>query len=196
MGVPLYRQQQQCAPRGLNLPRQNMANCIMHAQHRLQPIYDRMKEKRLEQDIIHADGTTIQVRKEDDKKAQSQSYMWWLYRSGRDGPGIVLFEYQPARSGEHPKAFLKGFKGCLVTDACAGCNAIPGVARVGCWGHARRGFDEAIKAFGRRAKDPKPLEGHNFCNELFDIEREIEALGPHLVSPPIDLDIPCVRDKV
>jgi transposase len=177
MGVPLYRQEQQLARRGVNLSRQNMANWIMHAQHWLQPIYDRMKEKLLAQDIIYADETTLQVLREDGKKAESQSYMW-LYRSGRDGPGIVLFEYQPTRSAEHPKEFLKAFKGYLVTDAYAGYNGIPNVTRVGCWAHARRGFDEAIKAAGKRAKDPKSLEGIKFCNELFDIERKLKDADP------------------
>ena len=170
MGVPLYRQEQQWSRRGVNLSRQNMANWIMHAQHWLQPIYDRMKEKLLAQGIIYADETTIQVLQEDGKKAESQSYMW-LYRSGRASPGIVLFEYQPTRSGEHPKGFL-------VTDAYAGYNGIPDVTRVSCWAHARRDFDEAIKAAGRRAQDPKSLEGLKFCNALFDIERELEDLDP------------------
>ena len=170
MGVPLYRQEQQWSRRGVNLSRQNMANWIMHAQHWLQPIYDRMKEVLLSQDIIFADETTLQVLQEDGKKAESQSYMW-LYRSGRAGPGIVLFEYQPTRSGEHPKGFL-------VTDAYAGYNGIPDVTRVSCWAHARRDFDEAIKAAGRRAQDPKSLEGLKFCNALFDIERELEDLDP------------------
>ena len=80
------------------MSRQNMANWIMAAQHWLQPIYDRMKQVLLSQDIIFADETTLQVLQEDGKKAESQSYMW-LYRSGRYGPGIVLFEYQPTRSG-------------------------------------------------------------------------------------------------
>ena len=170
MGVPLYRQEQQWSRRGVNLSRQNMANWIMHAQHWLQPIYDRMKEVLLSQDIIFADETTLQVLQEDGKKAESQSYMW-LYRSGRASPGIVLFEYQPTRSGEHPKGFL-------VTDAYAGYNGIPDVTRVSCWAHARRDFDEAIKAAGRRAQDPKSLEGLKFCNALFDIERELEDLDP------------------
>ena len=157
MGVPLYRQEQQWARKGINLSRQNMSNWIMHAQTWLQPIYDRMKAKLLEQGIIHADETTLQVLNEDGKKAESQSYMW-LYRSGRFGPGIVLYEYQPSRAREHPREFLKGFKGYLVTDAYAGYNDIPDVI-VGCWAHARRGFDEAIKAAGKGRKNLKQRKG-------------------------------------
>jgi transposase len=177
MGVPLYRQEQQWARRGINLTRQNMSNWIMHAQNWLQPIYDRMKEVLLNQAIIHADETTVQVLEEAGKKAESKSYMW-LYRSGRYGPGIVLYEYQPSRSGEHPKEFLKGFEGYLVTDCYVGYKDIPKVTRVACWAHARRGFDEALKAAGKRAKDSKALEGLKFCNELFSIEDELGDLEP------------------
>ena len=87
-----------------------MANWIMAAQHWLQHIYDRMMEVLLSQDIIFADETTLQVLQEDVKKAESQSYMW-LFRSGRYGPWIVLYEFQPSRAGEHTNELLIGFKG-------------------------------------------------------------------------------------
>ena len=80
------------------------------------------------------------------------------------------YEYQPTRSGEHPKEFLKGYKGYLVTDAYGGYNGITDVTRVGCWAHARRGGDEAFKAAGKRSIAPHAAEGLKFCNDLFDIE--------------------------
>ena len=43
----------------------------------------------LEQDILHADETTLQVLSEPGRSATSKSYMW-LYRTGRDVPAIVL----------------------------------------------------------------------------------------------------------
>jgi hypothetical protein len=39
----------------------------------------------------------------------------------------VLYEYQPIRAGEHPRNFLKGFKGNLHSDGCAEYHAIPDV---------------------------------------------------------------------
>ena len=68
MGVPLYRQEQQWSRRGVNLSRQNMANWIMHAQHWLQPIYDRMKEKLLAQGIIYADENNPKYSRRTAKK--------------------------------------------------------------------------------------------------------------------------------
>ncbi|NLJ79933.1 MAG: transposase [Firmicutes bacterium] len=48
----------------------------------------------------------MQVLKEEGKKPQSKSYMW-LYRLGRCGPGILLYEYQPSRSKEHLSKFCR-----------------------------------------------------------------------------------------
>jgi transposase len=176
--VPLYRQEQQWERRGVSISRQNMSNWIMHAASNwLQPIYDAMKAELKKQDIIHADETSVQVLAEDGKKAQSKSFMW-LYRSGRHGPGIVLYEYQPSRAREHPLKFLCGFKGYLASDGYAGYNDIPDVINVGCWAHARRGFDEAVKVAGKEAKNSKATEGLKFCNQLYAIERELVGYEP------------------
>lgn len=178
MGSPLYRQEQQWARRGVNISRQNMANWISHAaENWFEPVYERMKAELLAQDIIMADETTIQCLKEDGKKAESKSYMW-LYRSGRYSPGIVLYEYQSSRGREHPRDFLKGFSGFLQTDGYAGYNNIPNVTNIGCLAHARRKFDEAIKAAGGKGKHPKACEGLDFCSRLYDIERELSLLEP------------------
>ena len=179
MGVPLYRQEQQWARRGILLSRQNMANWVVHAaQNWFEPIYTRMKEILLEQDIIMADETSIQVLREDGKTPESKSFMW-VYRSGRYGPGIVLYEYQPSRAQDHPKEFLKGFKGYLTTDGYAVYNSLPDdVINTGCWSHARRKFDEAIKASGGKQKNPKALEGLEFIKKLYDIERALKEHDP------------------
>src|SRR5690554_3741194 len=136
-----------------------------------------MREMLLTENVIMADETSIQVLKEDGKAAESKSFMW-VYRSGRYGHGIVLYEYQPSRAREHPKLFLQDFKGYLQSDGYAGYNGLPNVTHVGCWAHARRGFDEAIKAAGKRSKAPQAAEGLKFCNDLFDIENALEDVDP------------------
>jgi transposase len=178
MGVPLYRQEQQWLRRGVGLSRQNMSNWVQYAaQNWFQPIYDKMRETLLAESVIMADETSIQVLKEDGKAAESKSFMW-VYRSGRYGPGIVLYEYQPSRAREHPKLFLQGFKGYLQSDGYAGYTGLPDVTNVGCWAHARRGFDEAIKAAGGKSKSPKALEGLDFCRQLYRIEKNLDDKTP------------------
>ncbi|MBT2673223.1 transposase [Streptomyces sp. ISL-14] len=92
----------------------------------------------------------------------------WLYRTGRDDIPIVLYDYQPTRAGEQPKRFLTGYQGYLQVDGYSGYNQVPDVTLVGCWAHARRKFDEALKALpdSQKGKKVKASEGLYFCNQL------------------------------
>jgi len=71
----------------------------------------------LKRDLLCADETTLQVLREPGKTARSKSYMW-LYRTAGDGldKPVVLYDYQPSRSQQHPKHFLRGYKGFLHCD--------------------------------------------------------------------------------
>jgi transposase len=178
-GMPLYRQEQAFGRLGVELSRQTLANWMIQASERwLTPLYDRMHEHLLKQDILHADETTLQVLSEPGRAATSKSYLW-LYRTGRDGPGIVLYDYQTTRASKHPTKFLTGFKGYLHVDGYGGYNALTNIALVGCWAHARRKFTEAIKALpaDKRNTQVAAKEGLEFCNRLFAIEREIKELS-------------------
>jgi transposase len=178
-GMPLYRQEQSFARLGVELSRQTLANWMILVSDRwLTPLYDRMHEHLLNTSILHADETTLQVLKEPGRAATSKSYLW-LYRTGRDGPGIVLYDYQTTRASKHPTRFLTGFKGYLHVDGYSGYNDLPSVTLVGCWAHARRKFDEALKALPaeKRNADLAAKEGLKFCNQLFAIEKDIKDLS-------------------
>ena len=118
MGSPLYRQEQEWNRKGLMLSRQTMSNWLLRcAEDWLKPVYDVLKAHLVQHDLLHADETELQVLHEDGKKAQTKSYMWLYRTSGDAAHPVVLYEYQPSRSGDNPKAFLKGFHGYLQTDA-------------------------------------------------------------------------------
>jgi transposase len=177
--MPLYRQEQQLSRLGIELSRQTMANWLLNAADPwLKVIYDRMHEELLNRDILHADETTLQVLKEPGRNAETKSYMW-LYRTGREGPPIVLYDYQTTRASKHPDKFLSGFKGYLNTDGYSGYGKLTGITPVGCWAHARRKFTEALKALPADQKD-KPViasVGLDYCNKLFTIERELKDIS-------------------
>lgn len=181
MGVPLYRQEQELLRSGILLSRQTMSNWLIRcAEDWLGPIYRRLKVHLLEQEILHADETTVQVLREPGKAAQSKSYMW-LYRSGRDMPRpIVLYEYQPSRKASHPEAFLKDFKGYLHTDGYSAYHGLPDDIVVGCWwAHLRRKFDEALKALPNKDRGGcSALRGKRYCDRLFEIERGLDGRTP------------------
>jgi transposase len=172
---PLYRQEQQFARLGLTISRQTLANWMIYgADQWLSLLWNRMKEHLLKQEILHADETTLQVLREPGKAAQNDSYLW-LYRTGYTGPSIILYEYQPTRSGEHPRNFLSGFSGHLHVDGYAGYNKVSGVTLVGCWAHARRKYDEALKVLSKEDRiGTLAQQGLDFCNQLFAIERELK----------------------
>jgi len=179
-GVPLYRQEQHYARLGIDLSRGVLSNWMIKGSEWLELIYRRLKQKLLEQEVLHADETTLQVLKEPGRPAESQSYMW-LYRTGGMGPPIVLFEYQPSRSGEHPRRFLDGFKGYLHADGYAGYHDIPNVTLCGCWAHFRRKADEALKGLPvkqRRSGNSMSQQLLDRINQLFVIERELKLKSP------------------
>lgn len=176
--LPLYRQEQQFIRLGVDLSRQTMANWMMLGADRwLDPLYQHMHAHLLKQDILHADETTFPVLHEPGKAATAKSYLW-MYRTGHIGPPIILYEYQPTRSGDHPRRFLTEFKGYLHVDGYAGYHKVANVVLVACWAHSRRKFAEALKALpeGKHSATTASAEGLSFCNQLFDIERKLKIV--------------------
>ena len=180
MGSPLYRQEQEFKYAGIELSRQTMSNWILKASNGwLTPIFETLHEELLKHDILHADETTLQVLHEPGKSAQSKSYIW-LYRTGRDAAHpIVLYEYQPDRKADNPISFLKSFRGYLHTDGYQAYGKLENVTLVGCWAHARRKFDEAVKALPKsQQKTSSAGIGLLYCSRLFEIENRIAELPP------------------
>lgn len=180
MGSPLYRQEKEWNRQGIMLSRQTMSNWILRAaEDWLKPIYEALHRELLKREVLHADETTLQVLREPGKAAQSKSYMW-LYRTGGDtSHPIVLYEYQQDRKAEHAEGFLKGFSGYLHTDGYAGYHRLGGSVKVvGCWAHARRKFDEAIKCLPKEKQETAVAnEGLQYCNALFSLEKEFAQLS-------------------
>ena len=86
-----------------------------------------------------------------------------------------MFEYQPNRKKKHPFEFLKGFSGYPHTDGYAGYHDLPEeIVVVGCWAHARRKFDEALKAIPEKDREGSGAErSKRYCDQLFTIERQL-----------------------
>lgn len=73
------------------------------------------------------------------------------------------------------------FKGYLHVDGYAGYHKVAGVTLVGCWAHARRKYNEALKVAPPEIKgNPEAVaqQGLAYCNELFAIERDLKDVPP------------------
>ena len=181
MGSPLYRQENEFKRQGIPLKRQTMSNWLVWTSEQLlTPVCNQLHKELLKRAVLHADETTLQVLHEPGKTPQGKSYMWLYRTSGDTDRPIVLYEYQPDRKQEHPQEFLKGFRGYLHTDGYPGYHNLPeGIIVVGCWAHARRKFDEAMKSLPKgKAKNSSAAQGLAYCNLLFKIEEGLAGLSP------------------
>ena len=148
--VPLYRLEKEFERYGLAISRANMANWMIRlSEEYLSVFYDHLHRKIYDFDVIGADETPVEVNK-DGRPAGSKSYIW-VYRSGgiSSTHHIVLYEYQKTRNASHPVRFLKDYEGICVTDGYqvyhSAEKTLEHVTIAGCWVHARRYFDEALK---------------------------------------------------
>ena len=176
-GLPLARQEKIWAREGVSLSRATLANWVIQcSQTWLKPVYRHLKRYLLEDSVIHADETVVQVLKEEGKAPTSESRMWVYASSQRSGTPIRYFEYQPSRSGKHAAAFLKGFRGCLVTDGYSGYHQVEGVTHCGCWAHMKRRWREAMPK-GATKETSKAAVGYEYCNKLFALEKKYARLN-------------------
>lgn len=184
-GLPLYRQEKIFERLGLDLSRATLAHWMVKMGDLVEPLVEQIRREVQRGSFVQCDETPFQVLKEPGKRAQSQSYLWVL-RGGEPAHPLIYYEYDPSRSGEVPKRLLRGFEGFLQTDGYEGYAAIgrePGVVHVGCWAHARRKFDEALrgqrskKGAKRTTKQSKARQALTQIQALYAIERSLKGVS-------------------
>ena len=178
--LPLYRQETILQRIGVDIPRATLANWMIEAGQLIQPLINLLRDRLLAHDIIQMDETTVQVLKEPGKTAQSKSYLW-LQRGGPPAQPIVLYDYDPGRGQAVPLRLLEGFKGALQTDGYDGYNAavaMGGLTHIGCFAHARRKFDEAIKAQGKHRRGGLAHRGLVLIQKLYGVEKAVRQAMP------------------
>ena len=180
-GMPLHRIEKGFTYDGAAISRQTMAGWVIKcADVYMAGIYDLMARRLLEETALHADETTLQVLKEPGRPARSKSYEWVYRTSGGAEHPIVVFDYKETRKKEHPREFLKGFKGLLHTDGYEAYHSLPsGITVVGCWAHLRRKWENLLKTLPEaRRKGSEAERGLRHINLLFEHERGFEKLKP------------------
>ncbi len=177
-GLPLYRQEHMWGRMGVDIPRATMASWMIKVGELMTPLLNLMEEDLLASGAVQGDETRVQVLNEGGRPATSTSYMWVRGRHYPGAPPIVLFEYDPTRSGEVARRLFAGYKGYLQADAYGGYNGIcesDGIIRVGCWAHARRKFIEATKASAKGVGLAN--EAIAMIRKLYEVEESIRDVG-------------------
>ena len=94
---------------------------------------------------------------------------------------IVLYEYQRTRNASHPREFLKDFSGICVTDGYQVYHTIENEREdlkiAGCWSHARRRFDEAVKVLPKaKQKDSRAYLALTMIQAIYREEKQLKEL--------------------
>ena len=179
-GLPLYRQTTMLQRIGMELSRATLSNWMIKLGILILPLINLLRDYLLASGYIQMDETTVQVLNEKDRPATSKSYMWVQRSFSTDGT-IILFDYDPTRKQEVPKRLLEGFSGYLQTDGYAGYNLVGSMDTIilfACWAHARRKFDDAVKALGKKGKlkPGRAQKGLSFIQSLYQVERQAKKM--------------------
>lgn len=178
--LPLYRQEQMFRQFEIDLNRKTLSEWMIRCAALLQPVYQRLKAIQLQQQVIQADETPLKVVHED----KSRCYMW-VYCTGTDSPdenlqndppNIVLYDYQPSRSGQCAKDWLGDYTHYLQVDGYVAYEQTR-AKLVGCFAHARRKFVEA-KQVQVKGKTGKADWAISHISKLYRIESEIKGMDP------------------
>lgn len=168
--LPLYRLEQIAARQNVPLSRSTQADWVGRVGFALQPLVDRLTELLLKRAVLHADETP--VAQLDPGAGKTKKAYLWSYRSNDldEGAPIVVFDYQPGRSGSHAGNFLQDWTGHLMVDDYAGYKALfgKGIVELACWAHARRKF------FDLHAANQSPIaaEALKRIAKLYAVEQD------------------------
>lgn len=152
---------------------------ILCVERYLAILYDYLHEKIYDYHVLQADETPVRVTKE--TRTEGDRRYMWVYRTGKmyQDHQIVLYEYQPTRNASHPREFLREFQGICVTDGYQVYHTIEkereDLRIAGCWAHARRRFDEAVKALPKASQ--KNALGYLALKQIQAIYREEAKLS-------------------
>lgn len=170
--VPNYRQEEDWAKMGLPITRKEISNWhIKASQYYLEPLYNLLREKLLEQSLLHADETSYRVLESD-----SQLTYYWTFLSGKaEKQGITLYHHDQRRSGLVVQEFLGDYSGYVHCDMWSAYRQLEEAELVGCWAHVRRKFFEATP----KQADNSSLgaKGLAYCDQLFSLEGGWESLS-------------------
>jgi transposase len=157
--LPLYRIEKMLERAGCPIARSTLCDFFHRGADHLNPIYRRLLEVAKHDPYLHADETTLKVQR---KGECLRGWIWALLSKQS-----IVYVFNESRGGAVADSLLAGTEGFLIIDGYAGYNGVvgdDGRTRVGCWGHARRRFWEAMSTV------PEAREVLDLIVELYRIE--------------------------
>ncbi|MCG8700638.1 MAG: IS66 family transposase [Bacteroidales bacterium] len=143
--LPFHRQLAMLKLTGVSISASTVNDWFAGSCDMLRALYLRLKEIVLSSDYIQVDESTVPVI--DNKKHKTVKAYLWMVRSVMEKQ--VFFHYDKgSRAGKVVVELLKDYQGAVQTDGYEAYSIYEqkkGVLLLGCWAHARRKFNEALK---------------------------------------------------
>lgn len=143
--LPFHRQLAMFKLEGIKIPASTVNDWFVGCGDLLRALYYRLREIVLESDYIQVDESTVPVINEEKHRAV-KAYLW-VVRSVMKN--LVFFHYDKgSRAQRVVIELLRDYKGAVQTDGYEAYSIYEnkkGVLLLGCWAHARRKFNEALK---------------------------------------------------
>jgi transposase len=173
--LPLYRQEGIFARAGLAIPQSTLGAWVGACGVQLQPLVDALREELLQQGVLHADETPVQMLMPGKGKTH-RAYLWAYTATQFADVRAVVYDFADSRAGEHARAFLGDWRGKLVCDDYGGYKAgfAQGVTEIGCMAHARRKFYELHANHQSQIAE----QALKYFAALYDVERDVAQLKP------------------
>jgi transposase len=182
--LPLYRQAQMLASRGIAIDRSTLAFWVGYAAAELAPLVRRMREILLGSARLAVDETPAPVL--DPGRGRTKTgYFWAIARDDRPwggaDPPAVVYSYAPGRGAEEGLKPLAGYAGIVQCDGYAAYKQLADPKRTGgaatlayCWAHVRRHFYDIAKGGAAPIAD----EALQRIAALYAIEDRIRGRDP------------------
>ncbi|NVH78218.1 IS66 family transposase [Paraburkholderia sp. JPY432] len=173
--LPLYRQERIFERAGLAIPQSTLGEWVGVCGVRLQPLVDALRDELLQQSVLHADETPVQMLVPGKGKTQ-RAYVWAYATTQFADVRAVVYEFADSRAGEHARTFLGKWRGKLVCDDYSAYKAgfELGITEIGCVAHARRKFFE----LHANHKSQVAEQALKYFGALYDVERDVAELKP------------------
>ena len=169
--LPYYRLEDILSRCGFRIHRSTQWRWMHRLATAVTPLLTLMGDRVRQSQVIVVDETPIKELGGSQPGKSLKGYLWTM--SGDATSPYDCFFYSSNRRSLHPKTFLTGFEGYLLSDAYIGYEQIgelwPGVLKASCWVHARRKFEECHH-LGATVETHKAMD---YFRRLFKIENTL-----------------------
>jgi transposase len=182
--LPIYRQRQQLARLGFDVPLNTLYGYWDAAARIVQPVAQVVLSEVLGQDIVGLDDTRLDWLDPKARGKRQRGHLWCFMGTSP----LVAFEFTETWCADDVAPWIENIDGFIQCDDYGGYSAmrkradgtvtplVPPDKRLGCWMHTRRPFHTAFKAGERHA-----ILGLAHIKEIYAIEQEAreKQMTPH-----------------